>query len=59
MAAAELGSGDPTYYALRPQTPVRAWVIAGLALVAGGGCPARRLARSRKLVLVVIGALVG
>ena len=59
MAAAELGSGDPTYYALRPQTPVRAWVIAGLALVAGGAALLAGWPEPRKLVLVVIGALVG
>ena len=59
MAAAELGSGDPTYYALRPQTPVRAWVIAGLALVAGGAALLAGWPEPRKLVLMVIGALVG
>ena len=50
MAAAELGSGDPTYYALRPQTPVRAWVIAGLALVAGGAALLAGWPEPRKLV---------
>lgn len=57
MPAPELG--DTSYYTLRPQTPVRAWALAALALVVGVAACLAGWPEPRRIVLVVIGVLVG
>lgn len=58
MAATDSRSGDATYYALRPRTPVRAWAIAGLTLVAGVAAVLAGWPEPRNVALVVVGALL-
>lgn len=48
---------ETSYYALRPRTPVRAWVVAGLAFVVGAAFLLIGWPEPRNVVLIVLGAV--
>lgn len=50
---------DTSYYALRPRTPVRAWVIAVLAVVAGIWVGVVGWQDPRQIAVLVVGVLLG
>ncbi len=58
MPASPPGFRDSSHYDLRPRTPVRAWVMAGIALVAGVVALVVGWPEPRNLALVVVGALL-
>lgn len=48
---------DTSYYALRPRTPLRAWLLAGLLLVAGIAGVVVGLGEPRRPVILALGVL--
>lgn len=58
MPATPPGFRDPTHYDLRPRTPTRAWITAGIALLAGVIAFVVGWSEPRNTVLVVSGAVL-
>lgn len=51
-------SAQTSYYALRPTTPVRAWLLTGLGLALGGLAMWVGLPEPRRIVLIIAGVIL-